>query len=105
MDMTGKKRDTVWLFNDDQTAKSLPLTATFVDCAEEISKDGASKFPVITVESAGTKYKLSQWRTECDGCIGRWGKDSDLWKGKLVTVDINRKGKFTLTPAELEVAQ
>lgn len=98
MDMSEKKQDTQWVFMDSEI---LPLHGLFEDCKDEVSKNGATSFPVITLDSAGVKLKLSKWRTEYSACTKAYGSNSNDWKGKLfkVTKD-EKKGKLVLSPVE-----
>jgi len=98
MDMADKKQETLWIFPDSE---NLPIFGIFEDCKLEVSKTGAVQFPVITLDSTGVKVKLSKWRTEVQDCIVKYGKDSELWKGKLFQVVKNEKTKrIELKPVE-----
>lgn len=100
MDMTAKK-DVVWLFAD---SPGLPLAAQFLSCENEKSKQGA-EYPVITLESAGTKFKVSSWKTDSSACAVKWGKKSEDWAGKNVSLSLDKKERFVLKPSEEELAK
>lgn len=101
MDMSETKQSTLWVFTD---SPNLPLYGLFENCTDEISKNGATSFPVITLDSSGVKLKLSKWRTEVADCVRQYGKDSDQWKGKLVQVTKDeKKGKLVLKPVEEKI--
>jgi hypothetical protein len=101
MDMEERKQETLWIFPD---SANLPIFGIFEDCKTEISKNGSVSFPVITLDNAGTKIKLSKWRTDVLPCVVKYGKNSDDWKGKLFQVSLNeRLKKIELKPLEQEI--
>lgn len=102
MDMGEKKEKPLWLFTDN-ASDLLPLPAVFIDCKQEISKNGANQFPVITLDSAGQLYKVSRWKTDCSACVAAWGVKSEEWIGKQVSLRMTDKGAFLLTPMQEEL--
>lgn len=98
MDMAEKKQEVKWVFDDTE---NLPFFGLFEKCEMEISKNGATQYPVITLDSTGVKIKLSKWRTDVTACVVAWGKDSENWKGELCQVARNdRTKKIELRPVE-----
>lgn len=53
-------------------------------------------------ESDGHKYKLSLWGGNLNNCISKWGKNTDIWRGKhfflLKESKPNEKAKIILSP-------
>lgn len=99
MDMSVKTTNEIWLFPD---SPSLPQSGYFEDCKLEISKNGSTQFPVITLDNAGQKIKLSGYRVNTETCLKKYGKDSDGWKGKLFIVSAVN-GKLFMHPAESDI--
>lgn len=100
MDMSDKPKDVLWIFPDGQ---NVPATGLFEDCKDEISKNGSVSFPVIILDNAGQKIKVSRWKVDVQACIVKYGKDSEKWKGKLLQLILNNKGKLVLEPTEVDI--
>lgn len=101
MKLEAKEDKAIWLFPDSKNVE-LPLPGVVISCTNETGKGGTT-FPVLTLDNAGQRYKVSCYRLDFSPCVKLWGDETEAWIGRQVNLTL-KGSRFMVSPAEEKIA-